>query len=193
RRVTLASQPPVPLLANGDSPPATEPGLSADASGTTLPDATEAASGNGHSAPVTPNGTPAPNLAVQGDEYGLRPFYEALRDRLILFFELRNLTHKPKLVAVTSCAGNAGVSSTAAGLAAALSETGDGNVLLVDMNLHGAAHEFYKGRLGCGLDDALENDKRSHALVQDNLYVVSESSNGDKLPRVLPKRFKHLV
>src|SRR5439155_23841510 len=72
--------------------------------------------------------------------------------------------------------------------------TGDGNVLLVDMNLQqGAAHHFYRGALECGLDDALENGKRHTALVQDNLYVVSESTNGDRLPRVLPKRFKHLV
>ena len=46
----------------------------------------------------------------------------------------------------------------------------------------------------CGLDDALELSKRDNALVQDNLYVVSEMPNGDDtLPRVLPKRFKHLV
>jgi MinD-like ATPase involved in chromosome partitioning or flagellar assembly len=62
------------------------------------------------------------------------------------------------------------------------------------MNLHqGAAHHFYKGNLDCGLDDALELGKRDTALVQDNLYVVAESSNGDNLPRVLPKRFKHLM
>jgi len=117
-----------------------------------------------------------------------------LRDRLISFFELKNLTHKPKLVAVTSVCQGAGVSTAAAGLAASLSETGDGNVLLVDMNQQqGAAHHFYRGRLGCGLDDALEVGRRENALVQDNLYVVSESTNGDALPRVLPKRFKHLV
>ncbi len=124
----------------------------------------------------------------------LRPFCETLRDRLISFFELKNLTHKPKLVAVTSCGEGAGVTTTAAGLAASLSETGDGNVLLVDMNLQqGAAHHFHKGSLACGLDDALEIGKRDSALVQDNLYVVSEATNGDQLPRVLPKRFKHLV
>ena len=48
----------------------------------------------------------------------LQPFYEALRDRLIVYFEVNNLTHKPKLVAVTSAGQGAGVSSIAAGLAA---------------------------------------------------------------------------
>jgi len=49
----------------------------------------------------------------------LRPFFEALRDRLISFFEIKNLTHKPKLVAVTSCREGSGVSTFASGLASA--------------------------------------------------------------------------
>ena len=127
--------------------------------------------------------------------HALRPFYDTLRDRLITYFEVKNLTHNPKLVALTSCGDRAGVTSTAAGLAAALSETGEGNVLLVDMNVErGAAHHFYKGHLSCGIDEALTKEKRHEALVQDNLYVVTESSNNeDSLPRVLPKRFMSLV
>src|SRR5262249_33269110 len=86
----------------------------------------------------------------------LHPFSEALRDRLITFFEIKNLTHKPKLVALASCSKGSGVSSIARGLAASLSETGDGNVLLVDMNHeHGATQDFHCGKLACGLDDAL--------------------------------------
>jgi Mrp family chromosome partitioning ATPase len=126
--------------------------------------------------------------------HALRPFYDTLRDRLITYFEVKNLTHNPKLVALTSCGDRAGVTSTAAGLAAALSETGEGNVLLVDMNVErGAAHHFYKGHLSCGIDEALVKEKRHEARVQDNLYVVTESSNEDSLPRVLPKRFNSLV
>jgi pSer/pThr/pTyr-binding forkhead associated (FHA) protein/uncharacterized protein involved in exopolysaccharide biosynthesis len=127
--------------------------------------------------------------------HALRPFYDTLRDRLITYFEVKNLTHNPKLVALTSCGDRAGVTSTAAGLAAALSETGEGNVLLVDMNVErGAAHHFYKGHLSCGIDEALTKEKRHEALVQDNLYVVTESSaREDSLPRVLPKRFTSLV
>jgi Mrp family chromosome partitioning ATPase len=67
-------------------------------------------------------------------------------------------------------------------------------VLLVDMNLeNGAAQQFFQGKPGCKLDDALESDKRVHALVQENLYVVTEDTLGDKLPRALPKRFASLV
>jgi uncharacterized protein involved in exopolysaccharide biosynthesis/Mrp family chromosome partitioning ATPase len=126
--------------------------------------------------------------------YVLRPFCEALRDGLITFFEVNNLTHKPKLVAVTSCSKGAGASTIAAGLAASLSETGDGNVLLVDMNQkNGSVHQFYKGDLTCGLDDALETASRGSALVQGKLYLATESSNGSQLPVVLPTRFKNLL
>ena len=124
----------------------------------------------------------------------LHPFYDALRDRLIVYFEVKNLTHKPKLVAVTSAGPGAGVSTIAAGLAASLSETGDGNVLLVDMNLEqGAAQQFYKGKAGCGLDAALKMETKADALVQENLYVVNGNTNSDEFSRILPKRFSALV
>lgn len=124
----------------------------------------------------------------------LQPFHETLRDRLISYFESRNLTHKPKLVAVTSLTNNAGVTTTAAGLARTLSETGEGNVLLVDMTVgEGAAKEFVKGRETCGLDELLE--ARSQGHVQDNLYVVTENTNGnsDRLSRNMPQRFSRLI
>ncbi len=136
----------------------------------------------------------AHDVAPWDAKHSLRPFFEGLRDRLVTYFEVRKLTHKPKLVALTGCAKGAGVTTVAAGLAACLSEAGDGNVLLVDMTLeHGAVHHFYKGKHGCALDELLEDGKRENALVQDNLYVVSEGSNSEKLPRVLPRRFTALV
>ena len=125
----------------------------------------------------------------------LRPYCEALRDRLITYFEVHELNHKPKLLAVTGCRTGAGVSTLAAGLAASLSETGDGNVLLVDMNLEqGAAHPFYKGSHNFGLSQAFEAQVRDQALVQENLYLVSVNEpHSARLPRALPKRFSHLV
>jgi polysaccharide biosynthesis transport protein len=62
----------------------------------------------------------------------LQPFCEAIRDRLGLFFELNHMAHKPKLVAVTGLAKNAGASTLAAGLASTLSDGADSKVLLVD-------------------------------------------------------------
>jgi uncharacterized protein involved in exopolysaccharide biosynthesis len=69
---------------------------------------------------------------VDGTEGFLRPFYEAIRDRLGVFFENNNMNYRPKLVGVTGLAKNAGTSSLAAGLATAISEASEGRVLLVD-------------------------------------------------------------
>lgn len=119
-------------------------------------------------------------------------FHETLRDRLIGYFESRNLTHKPKLLAVTGVGRNAGVTTTAAGLAKCLSETGEGNVLLVDMTQsQGSSQQFNKGKAVCGFDQLL--DTRDTALVQDKLYVVGEEPNSDRLSRALPARFNQLV
>ena len=128
-------------------------------------------------------------------QHPLRRFCEGLRDRLIVHFEVKNVTRNPKLVAVTSCAKGAGVSSVAAGLAASLSETGDGNVLLVDMNVEGgAAQQFYKGKLGCGLDAVLEVEARKSAQIQENLYIATEPMHGsDKFPSILPKYLTGLI
>jgi Mrp family chromosome partitioning ATPase len=133
-------------------------------------------------------------LAPWSPNHSLRGFYEALRDRIVVHFEVRNITRNPKLVAVTSANRGAGVTSIAMGLAASLSETGEGNVLLVDMNAEqGAVQQFYKGKPGCPLDDAFVSEKRNGALVQNNLYVVSDRSGADKLPRIMPKRFSSLL
>ena len=157
-----------------------------------------AANGNGKSDTDAENGTVSPatdtQMAAWDERSEFRPFFETLRDRLMTYFEMINLTHKPKLVAVTSCSKGAGVTSTAAGLASSLSEIGEGNVLLVDMSARdGEAHHFYKGKLACGIEEVLARGKRDHAQVQDHLYVVKETGPSDSLPRVMPKRFSHLV
>ena len=145
------------------------------------------------------NGTPADGGIAEippwDPSHPLGRFYAGLRERLIVNFEVRNLTHNPKLVAVTSCGKGAGVSSIAAGLAASLSETGDGNVLLVDMNMEQhTAQQFYKGKPGCGLDAALEAETMNNAMISENLYVASENagSNGNAT-KVMPKRFASLI
>lgn len=145
---------------------------------------------NGHLA------TPARlEVAPWAEGHGLHSFYETLRDRLVAYFELKNLTHKPKLVAFTSSGKGSGVTTIAMGLAASLSQTGEGNVLLVDMNIgQEAAQQFHRGKPVCGLDEILEDGNRTNALVQENLYVVADNStNGDKLSRIFPKRFGSML
>jgi Mrp family chromosome partitioning ATPase len=112
------------------------------------------------------------------------------------YFEVNDMNmKKPKLVAVTACERGVGVSTLASGLAAELSKTGDGNVLLVDMNGdQGAAHSFYMGKPGCGVSEVLEPDGRADAQVQEKLFVASLDKGTDaELAMVLPKRFNYLV
>lgn len=124
----------------------------------------------------------------------LRPFFETLRDRLIAHFDANNLTHHPKLVAVTGCAKGAGVTTIAAGLAATLSETGEGNVLLVDMTLRqGVAHPFHRGKPACTLTQLLADQKKDDAQVQENLYVVTEGINGESPAGMIPRQFAGLM
>jgi uncharacterized protein involved in exopolysaccharide biosynthesis/Mrp family chromosome partitioning ATPase len=124
--------------------------------------------------------------------HALQPFHATLRDRLISFFESRNLTHKPKMIAVTGLVKNTGVSTTAAGIAQSLSETGEGNVLLVNMNTgNDATQRFVQGKEVSQLDELLAAKERT--AVQENLYVVTEGSNSDRLLRNLPQRFTKLL
>jgi len=142
------------------------------------------------------NGIDVMDIPLQGSEE-LKPYHDALRDRLVNHFDVRDMTHKPKLIAVTSCGDGAGVSSIATGLAASLSETGDGNVLVVDMRgKRGAAHAFYHGKPAIGLAEALENETRNGAQVQENLYVVSAGAAGSldqKLQKIVPLQFSRFV
>lgn len=121
-------------------------------------------------------------------------YFDALRDRLIFYFEIRGVVKKPKLIAVTSCGDRPGVSTVAAGLAASLSNTGEGNVLLVDMNMdqHAPSH-FHKGTVRMGLDELLDGQNRDEALVQDKLYMVPHATGTGRFARILPKRFTDII
>jgi uncharacterized protein involved in exopolysaccharide biosynthesis/Mrp family chromosome partitioning ATPase len=123
----------------------------------------------------------------------LNPFYDALRDRLVKYFENTDGTLQPKLVSVTGTEKGCGVSAIAAGVATSLAETGE-RVLLVDMKLeHGVAQQFFLGRQCCGLDEALALETRDAALVQQNLYVVSAGSPDERFQRILPRLFVSLL
>ena len=117
-------------------------------------------------------------------------YSEALRDRLVLHFELKKMTHKPKLIAVTGCSGGEGSSTIAAGLAASLSETGDGKVLLVDMNVDAEIHPFFEGKPSCLLSEAIQNGT-SISSAAENLYLAT-APPGAGTSRVIPKRIYDL-
>ena len=141
---------------------------------------------NGHLV-LSPNGSPAnpgapvtkrhhSKLAPWDAGHFMRRYCDAIRDRLGLYFELKHLTHKPKLVGVASFSKAAGTSTLAAGLAASLSETNDGKVLLVDVNLGPQeVHPFFKGKPAYSLNAALKPDD-TIASASQNLYLATVGS-----------------
>lgn len=134
-----------------------------------------------------------PAIATWSPDHFLRAFTDEIRDRLILSFQLKNLTHKPKLVGIAGLAGGEGTSTLAGGLAAALSETGDGKVLLVDMNSrHAEAHSFSDGYPALGLAEALQANG-SLPPAAENLYLATGASHNGSPTQLAAKRFYALV
>jgi polysaccharide biosynthesis transport protein len=137
--------------------------------------------------PSSRNGSPAnpgaraisrrrAKLAPWETGHFMRPYCDAIRDRLGLYFELNHLTHKPKLVGIAGFSGTAGTSTLAAGLAASLSETNEGKVLLVDVNLGPEdVHQFFKGKPAYSLSAALK-PKGAIDSAADNLYLATVGS-----------------
>jgi polysaccharide biosynthesis transport protein len=123
-------------------------------------------------------------------DHFIRPYSEAIRDRLGLYFKLNGMTHKPKLVGVTGFSEGAGTSTLAAGLAAALSEMGDGKVLLVDVNVGSEdVHPFFKGKSAHSLTAALQSSA-GMASAADGLYLATVSpQNETPMPLALKKFF----
>jgi len=125
-------------------------------------------------------------------DHPLRPYIDGLRDRTLIHFE--GDPHKPKLIGLTSCGDGVGVTSLAAGLAGALSETGDGNVLLLNLNFESqSVHPFYRGELAFGLTDILEREKRRNTPVLQNLYVATAGNPGNAEAQNLSKQLAHVV
>ena len=123
----------------------------------------------------------------------IRPYAEAIRDRLGLYFQLHGVTHKPKLVGFTGFSEGAGASSLAAGVAAALSETGEGKVLLVDVNAsNGEVHPFFEGRPAASLANAIK-PKASLPSAADNLYLATVNQPHAKAAQMGLRKFFSLV
>jgi len=134
-------------------------------------------------------------LATWTPDNQLQSHIEGLRERVITHFEVRNVDHHPKLVAVTACTEGAGVTTLASGLAAALSRTGNGSVLLVDMNAgEGVTHSFYKGKPGYGPSESIETDSEVQSGIE-NLSLTKHAhsqSKHDRLAGMLPPGFNEL-
>lgn len=93
----------------------------------------------------------------------LQPYADAIRDRLGYYFELNDVTHKPKLIAFAGFTEGAGTTTLATSVAKSFAEDEDLKILLVDMNpaaehANGNTEASSKmGRLRLGEDPKLTN------------------------------------
>lgn len=104
------------------------------------------------------------------------PYYEALRDRVVMSYE--GDPHKPKIVGLTSCNAGAGVSRLATGLAAALSRDVERDVLYIGLEKSKVAlTAFSKGRPSAvessNSQSAEDWSEQSMQPVRDNLMSLA--------------------
>jgi len=157
------------------------------------PNMASASRGNGKVDAIVPKAASRRNLAPWDAGHFIRPYAEAIRDRLGLYFEHHHLTHKPKLVGVAGFSKGAGTSTLAAGLAAALSETNEGKVLLVDINLGpNQVHPFFKGKPAYSLNAALQPNGPIDSAAE-NLYLATVGSPNAGPAQLGLKRFFDLM
>lgn len=114
------------------------------------------------------------HLSADTDHF-IAPYAAAIHDRVVFNFEINNITHKPKLVALTGLTEGAGTSTISAGLAKAFSEGGNRKVLLVDLNppRDRAVNENVTESLRRALEVSRSEQFRA---TPQNLYFASAST-----------------
>ena len=138
------------------------------------------------------NGDSSPSIPGWSNGHPLRSHIEALRDRTLMHFE--GNPNKPKLIGVTGCRDGAGVTTIACALAAALSETNEGRVLLINLNVASQSlHPFLIGHEACSLVDVVDAGKRETALIGNNLYVASGNTDGPGSSALLPTSIARIL
>lgn len=141
-----------------------------------------------------PNGI---RTADKSGEHFIAPYVAAIHDRITFNFQVNNINHKPKLVALTGLSEGAGTSTIAAGLAKAFAENGERKVLLVNLNAEsGESH----GHPADSLFKAVELSRSERfRLAPRNLYFASASTRRDSkdshalAPTALHEIMPHLV
>ena len=150
--------------------------------------------GNGDLGALEKNGGAGPDIPGWSPGHPLRPHIEALRDRTLMHFE--GDLRKPKLIGVTACRDGAGATTIACALAAALSESADGRVLLINLDAGSQSlHPLLLGQQARSVVDVVEAGDRETAMIGNNLYVASGYGDGSgntvlhptSIARMLPK------
>jgi len=90
--------------------------------------------------------------------------------------------------------GASSLATAASALAAALSETEEGRVLLVNLNFaEQSVHPFLRGQSICSLVDVMAEDKRETALIGHNLYLATGRRNANGRSELSSTSVSHLV
>lgn len=123
----------------------------------------------------------AQELAARRGNHFILPYAETIRDRIIFNFEINNVIHKPKLVAVAGLSEGAGSSTIAAGLAKSFSEISGAKVLLVDLSsFHPKDNPIFGEVPRYSLTGALQLAKGAQFKQSDqNLYYASATARRD--------------
>jgi uncharacterized protein involved in exopolysaccharide biosynthesis/Mrp family chromosome partitioning ATPase len=121
------------------------------------------------------------NLKKIPDHF-IQPYTETIRDRMIFNFEINNIQHKPKLVAVTSLSSGGGASTLAAGLARSFSEIKGVKVLLIDVNSnHQDENSTYGEVVKHSIHGALQIARNvSFRDSNQSLYFAASSPRNDR-------------
>lgn len=140
------------------------------------------------------------NDVTAGDkaaEHFIAPYVAAIQDRIVFNFQINNINHKPKLVALTGLSQGAGTSTIAAGLAKALADTKGQKVLLVDLNVDSGA---VQGHPAASLFKALDFSRSERFRhTSKSLYFAGASTRRDSknphalAPSALQEIMPHLV
>ena len=132
------------------------------------------------------------------EDHFVRPYADAIRDRLLFYFELNQMVHKPKLVALAGCGDGAGTSTLAAAVASSFASAGDGKILLVDMNSNeeeGLKAQF-EGLPSGSLAQMVQSSTGHSASAHDtekNLYLATVTSRGEGPRQFAPKKLYDLL
>lgn len=115
-------------------------------------------------------------------DHFILPYTETIRDRIIFNFEVNNVIHKPKLVALTGMSAGAGTSTIAAGLARSFAEIRGVKVLLVDLgSCHPRENEMIGGPARHSLGHALKLARSPEFRERpQSLYYASAHARRDE-------------
>lgn len=122
------------------------------------------------------------DTAIRKHGHFILPYSETIRDRIIFNFEINNVTHKPKLVAVTGLSEGAGASTIAAGVAKSFSEIPGMKVLLVDLSsFHPEDNPLFGEIPRHSLNGALHLARNTQFRENpQNLYYASANARRDE-------------